>query len=167
MRAQTTLDFAIGVAVFLAVLLFVFGFVPGILSPFEVADEELPAQSDRVANTLAQERLGGADSPYELDRYCTVEFFEGGDEPEDCNFDSTDLNEEFGFSEWRSVNVTLRGQGGEPLCWDGERIIDECTDSDVALATGEAVPDGGVTTMTARRVVALDGQQVTLEVVLW
>jgi hypothetical protein len=73
-RGQTTLDFAIGVGVFLAVVLFAFAFIPGILSPFDLSGEEEPAQSNQIADKLSKDLLGSRSGPRVTDRYCAVEF---------------------------------------------------------------------------------------------
>jgi hypothetical protein len=38
-RGQTTIDFTIGISVFLGVIIFVFVFAPGILTPFTVTGQ--------------------------------------------------------------------------------------------------------------------------------
>lgn len=176
MRGQTTLDFVIGIVIFLAVMFFVFGFVPGILEPFEIAGEDTPAHSDRIANSLAQEQLGNASSPYVLDRYCTVAFFEESEPPEECNYEGATLQERFNLPDYRAVNVTIEGNlsGGTTssvLCWDddpsdpGLAEGEDCTDNEFAI--GDDMPDVGGSTITARRVVSLHGESVTLRVVVW
>lgn len=178
-KGQTTLDFVIGIVIFLAVILFVFGFVPGILEPFAIAGEEEPAHSDRIANGLAQDKLGSPDNPYVLDRYCTVEFFTG-EEPADCNFEATNLEDRFGLATHQNVNVTLEGSldptlPDEQLCWseppDSEPGLaqgDDCNGEDATtFAIGQERPTDGGTTITSRRVVSLHGEPVTLRVVVW
>lgn len=184
MRGQTTLDFVIGIAVFLGVLVFAFSFVPGILQPFELTDDEEPSLSDRIANTLSQERLGSPAEPYVLDRYCTVHFFdESPGAPADCNYEDESLEEMFELRQTHNLNITLKGNvtptgsGMEQLCWTEEAPphnesglveLDDCDENndDVVLARGEPVAEQGGT-ITARRVVSLHGESVMVEVVLW
>ncbi len=180
MRGQTTIDFALGIAIFLGVLVFAFSFVPGILQPFELSDDEEPALSDRIANSLSQDKLGSPEHPHVLDRYCTVAFFDG-ETPADCNYSSESLEELFNLRSSHNLNITLQGNisgdGVETLCWSDEvpphsepglTDGDNCdTGDDVMLAKGDDVPDGSGSAITARRVVSLEGQTVTLEVVLW
>jgi hypothetical protein len=175
MRGQTTLDFAIGIALFLGVVLFVFTFVPGILDPFELGGEEEPALSDRIANSLSKGMLGSAEKPNVLDRYCTVEFFNGTD-PSECEFDGRTLTERFNLSGTQNVNVTLLGNvsgaGKHLLCWNtttsqlGETDDASCDSDDISLEMG-GEPPAQATTITARRVVTLYGESVTMEVVVW
>jgi hypothetical protein len=179
MRAQTTLDFAIGIAIFLGVLLFVFSFVPGILAPFELPDDEGPALSDRIGTSLSKGMLGSAEQPHVLDRVCTVEFFNGSS-PSECNYSGTTLEERFNLSSIQHVNVTLEGNvtgaGTQQLCWEGEKgdpsvvergTCDESKAKNVVLTAGDRAPQDRGTTITTRRVVSLDGESVTLRVVVW
>jgi len=77
MRGQTTLDFAVGVSVFLVVVAFVLTFVPGMLQPFESSVQQETATADRVAEELGAELLAEeVGTPYILDRECTFIFFE-------------------------------------------------------------------------------------------
>jgi hypothetical protein len=76
MRGQTTLDFAVGVSIFLVVVAFVVGFVPTMLEPFDGGTQEETAASDRLADQLVTDLLvEDADTPYVLDRGCVVAFF--------------------------------------------------------------------------------------------
>lgn len=175
MRGQTTLDFAIGIAIFLGVMLFVFTFVPGILDPFELGGEEEPALSDRIANSLSQGMLGSPETPHILDRYCTVEFFKGNS-PSECNFEGGTLPDRFNLSGTQHVNVTLlgnvTGSGKHQLCWNttesqlGETDDSTCGSNDIDLTMG-GEPPAQATTITARRVVTLYGESVTMKVVVW
>jgi len=177
MRAQTTIDFAIGATIFLAVLLFTFSFVPGILEPFGVGGEEEPIASDRAANTLTQDLIASPGEPNVLDRYCTVEFFQGN-APGACPYDGTTLEEQLSLSSDQNANITVVGNisestpGTNQVCWRqslAEPRLDEspnCTSGDIQLSVGDT-PPAAVTTITARRVVWLHGEIVTLRVVLW
>jgi hypothetical protein len=177
MRAQTTMDFTIGIVIFLGVVVFAFSFVPGILQPFELSDDENPSKSDRIANHLSQDMLGSTEQPHDLDRYCTVAFFnETYDASDSCNYNGGSLSDVFNLDGTTSVNITLKGNisgtgsANDQLCWgDGELVdtSDSACGSDDVLARGDEVTDGEGTTITARRVVFLNGRSVTLEVVLW
>lgn len=55
-RAQTTQDFALGIGLFLLVVVFVLTFVPAVLAPFgTVAEDERAAQAERVAIVLVSD----------------------------------------------------------------------------------------------------------------
>lgn len=178
-RAQTTLDFAIGVSVFLAVILFVFLFVPGLLSPFTQSTQSETVSSDRVADQLTKGMLGSPRRPYVLDEYCTVQFF-ANESAEGCGFeDQTALERQFGFeSATQHINVTVRGnastttESDDLLCWDAddEMLVDvgtNCDSTDTPLTRGEEPPATNDASVTALRVALLHGQDVTVYVEMW
>lgn len=75
-RGQTTLDFAIGMSVFLIAVAFVISFVPGLLDPFSGGGTEDTVTANRVATALAEDVLvEDTAEPYVLDRACTILFF--------------------------------------------------------------------------------------------
>ena len=180
MRGQTTLDFAIGISIFLAIVLFTFGFIPGILDPFDITDSEHPTLADRTADSLAHDTLGSASNPHILDRYCTVAFFDdGGPDLEDCNFEDGDLSERLGFEIGQNAKISITHEDSV-VCWTDEvgsdglsgheeeaGLTTNCGGGDVSLATGQEPDDGQDTTVSARRTVSLGGEPVQLEVVLW
>jgi len=96
-RGQTTLDFAVGVSVFLLTAIFVLTFVPGMLEPFEESTQEEISAADRIATELVEETLASPERPNLLDRECTVIFFEsrqdgndpGGDDDANVNDNGT------------------------------------------------------------------------------
>jgi hypothetical protein len=169
-RGQTTLDFTIGISLFLAVLVFVFAFVPGLLSPFTTSSNEAPALADRTADRLAQGSVGNPENgsighpaePYVLNGDDTEDFFDA----------SGDLSERLDLPPGRSVNVTIEGNltGGTDnsvLCWDGSSdSLADCPD-DTTLAAGSTPPADNDATVTSRRVVSVDGEDVNLVVVVW
>jgi len=179
MRGQTTLDFAIGVSIFLAVVFFTFGFVPSVLDPFDVTAEDSPTVADRTADNLAHGQLGSPDQPNVLDWYCTVEYFEGNPGPADCNYEGQTLEERLALGVGENANITITRDGSlsELLCWapdadstpDGEPGLEtDCTGSDVTMLTiGDDRPGAQDTTISSRRVVSLYDETVVLEVVLW
>lgn len=76
MRGQTTLDFAVGVSIFLIVVAFVVAFVPTMLEPFDGSAQEETAVADRLADDLATDLLvADVQEPHLLDRGCVVAFF--------------------------------------------------------------------------------------------
>jgi hypothetical protein len=184
-RAQTTLDFAIGISVFLLIVLFVFIFIPGTLDPFTVGAQEQTVTSDRVADSLSEGLLGDPAEPYVLDRFCTVEFFAeapDGNPPVACRYDGADLQEWVGVKSRQSLNITVSGNttagvsGSNVLCWDdgGASLAEPgaagtpCDDgADVRLTAGDAPPTDNAATVRARRVVSLAAEDVTIRVVMW
>ena len=184
-RGQTTLDFALGVSIFIGIIIFVFMFVPGILQPFSATIQEETVAANRVADGLTDGRLGSPSDPGVLDRRCTVWFFDnagGGGEssPSDCEFTGRTVHERLGLADRQRLNVTVAGNvstgGGsfDALCWDGNAgalaEVDgtACSDSgDVRLASGPASPKGSASTVSAVRVASLAGEDVTIYVEMW
>jgi len=186
MRGQTTLDFAIGMSLFLAVIVFIFLFVPGLLSPFTTGAQADTVTSNRVADNVTKSMLGSPRRPYTLDEHCTVEFFANNNAPGHCDpgWSSGDIEDQVGISGARqNVNVTIRGNvtaggtGDEILCWDREteQLInakatspgDGCGSSDITLTRGDTPPQRNDASVTALRVVSLAGEDVTVYVEIW
>jgi len=176
-RGQTTLDFAIGVSVFIAVLLFIFLFIPGILSPFTASAQDETVTSNRVADQLAAGTLASPQAPYVLDSYCTVAFFAGAS-PSDCQFSGGSLQSQLNLdTTYQQLNVSLRGNldasgDQEVVCWDStgdETGLVESSDTsncNTVLGRGDPVPTSQPS-VTSVRVVTLDGADVTLFVEMW
>ncbi|MFC6825967.1 DUF7287 family protein [Halopelagius fulvigenes] len=155
-RAQMTLDFAIGVGLFLLVVAFVVAFVPGIFEPFERTESGTQV-ADRLATSLSTDLLGDPAEPYVLNDDCTVEFFDGSGGSTDCRFDaSADAPDGvFALDSGTNANVTVRNRGGDIASLGG-----------TTLAAGDAVPDDRSVT-TARRAVRLNGTTYFLYVRVW
>jgi len=179
-RGQTTIDFAIGMSVFLISLAFIVAFVPGMLQPFVGGTKSEAPAANRMVDDLSQRLLGNASEPYALDTDCTRAFFDGS-APSACEFDGSTLAERVGVGDRSGVNVSISGDvtgtdGDAILCWDegGETVVErdstDCTpgsNGDVLLAAGANPTASGEKTVNARRVVLLDGHDVTIRVVLW
>jgi hypothetical protein len=156
-RAQTTIDFAIGIGLFLLVVAFVVAFVPTIFTPFQ--STEGPQAADRIATSLSTDRLGDPSEPYVLNETCTDGFFDqldgNGSAPSGCQFNTsaTTTREMFTLDRTRDVNVTIRYGNGSIA--DGG-----------ALAAGPT-PSETTSVTAATRVVSLDGQPRRLVVRTW
>lgn len=140
MRAQTTLDFAIGMSVFLLAVVFVFTFVPGILEPFEAGPQEETAVADRVASQLVHTSLADPSSPFVLTRECTDGFFNfTADAEPSCGFDHTvdltaggELTDRVGVADRQRMRVSLVADSNDDgavhvLCYDADddAIVEE------------------------------------------
>lgn len=174
-RGQTTLDFTIGISLFLLVLIFVFIFIPGLLSPFDQSNQENTVATNRIADQLSTGMLADSSAPYALDTYCTVQFF-NETAPSKCTYVNVTLEEQFSVDVTsQNVNVTIRGNantaaGEESLCWDNStsRLVDVGnSDCNVPLQRGNNPPPDNDASVTAQRAVLLNGQDVTLYVVVW
>jgi hypothetical protein len=178
-RGQTTLDFAIGISIFLAVVMFIFLFVPGIVSPFTGGAQDETVTVNRVADGLTQDQLGSPERPSVLETACTVDFFEHADDSDDieqCGENREGLRAFVGLKDRQNVNVTVRANtsaadtGTEQLCWDssGSEVV-EADDGpcDVRLTAGETPPTNNADSVAAKRVAYLAGEDVTLVVEMW
>jgi len=168
-RGQTTLDFLTGMAVFLAVVGFVFLFVPGLLAP--TGGGETPLVADRVADGLVDLHLGEP-ATAGLDATCTFYFFNQSS-PDPCtSFDTTEpLPTQLGIDDRYRANITLRGNvtGGparEVVCVDSGSVV-ACTTGGTPLAVGPNYRRGEGTVATAQRQVTVAGTDAVLEVRVW
>ena len=180
-RGQTTLDFAFGMSVFIAVVLFIFLFVPGILDPFTAGAQAETVTTNRVADELSHGLLGSASTPKVLNRTCTVRFFDAAS-PGGCQYysGSSAVTERIGLDDRQNLNVTIYGNvstagtGRDVLCWDdsesalAEVAAGTCSQAaDVDFQAGDSPPTRNDDSVTAMRVVSLFGEGVTMEVVMW
>lgn len=183
MRGQTTLDFALGVTLFVGAIIFTFTFAPTILTPFETSGQQDTITADRVADQLSQGLLGHPASPYVLDRHCTVAFFDRigpdtvHDAPARCRYGNGTLTQQLGLGVTANVNISLVGDldgsatGSNLLYWNesnnalGERPSGGA--DEVVLAAGESPPIQNDATVSGTRVVSLAGHDVTMRVVVW
>jgi hypothetical protein len=177
-RGQTTLDFTIGVTIFVVVLAGVFLFVPGTLQPFQEGGQEDIVTVNRIADQLTEQSLVEPTDPYILSADCTVEFFEDSSDP-DCGYSGSNLQERVGHGDLQFLNITIQGPSSgssEPniLCYDDDESpgsrLESGSDCDASGETELSIgrnPDSVQSSVTARRVVELDGRDVFLVVQLW
>ncbi|MFC6906303.1 DUF7287 family protein [Halalkalicoccus tibetensis] len=125
-RAQLTIDFLVGAAMFLMVVGFVFALVPEMIVPFGASQSAHPAVADRTATHLADDAL--ADEPGVLDESEVEEFFGGSD-------DSGEFVAELGVSEPARLNVAIDGT-------DHERGPTPPESADVTVAERTVTYDG-------------------------
>lgn len=167
-RGQTTLDFAIGMSIFLLAVIFVLTFVPGMLEPFQSGPHEATVVTDRIASQLVGSTLTDGGSQYLLNTTCTLAFFNTSYDDAGCGFDnSRPVADRLGTD--MHVNVTVKrdfdGDGtAEPACWYNDQVTD-CADG-WQLAAGDS---GGAprSVVVARRVAALDSLDVEVLVRVW
>ncbi|WP_302080341.1 DUF7287 family protein [Salinibaculum rarum] len=177
MRGQTTLDFALGISIFLVVIFFVFTFVPGLLDPFALNEEEDTVLVGQIADRLSQDTLGDPAEPYILDRSCTVKFFNNSTSNSGCGFSGNSTHELLNIPQTKDANVTIErnstvgSAGTDILCWNAtsEKLTsdDSCDGTKLSLGDSPTANNRNPSTITARRVVSLNGEDVTLKVVVW
>ena len=181
-RAQTTLDFAIAMGVFLLAVTFVFTFIPSLTAPFIDGNQEQSAVADRVASNLVEGSLADPNEPYVLDVTCTNGFFDGTNESatDHCGYanDTTDYRERIGVSDRPKVNVSLvrvnaTTRETEPMCYDaglgdvGTVEDADCDDADDVVYQVGGDPANAESVTVARRVVSIDEKDATLFVRVW
>ena len=173
-RAQTTIDFAVGISVFLLAVAFVFAILPGTLDPLLDSAQEETVAVDRVADHLAKQALATPSNPYVLNLACTTYFF-GGPSASDCGFSGDNLHDRLGLRDDIEVNVQLLGDGPDDdstpdvLCNDGAGNVGEKGDLDTCsteFSAGDS-PDETGSIMVARRVVSISGIDATMRVRAW
>jgi hypothetical protein len=157
-RAQTVLDFVVGMSVFLAVVAFTFAFVPSLLEPYTAGEGATVITAERGAAQLAESSLAGAESPAVLSPVCTAAFF-NGTSPETaesewgCNWkaNADALHAELGVAEFRGVNVTITRDG----------TVGEIGPDDVRMRAGATLPRSR-SVAAASRIVDIGGDPYRL-----
>lgn len=151
-RGQSTIDYAIGVTLFISTVAFVLGYTPVMLDPFVTGDQDTAAAADRVVEHLAGDALvaDGA-PPARLSVSCTNDFFAGQFPPSDpdCGYAGSSLRDAVGLDDRRRLNVTLEREGT------------------AVRAVGESTPSTGTPLTTASRLVFYDDQTLQLVVRVW
>ena len=191
-RAQTPLDFAIAMGIFLLTVTFVFTFIPSLTAPFVDGDQDKSATADRVASHLAEGALGDPAEPFVVDDSCAEVFFnESTDDdniPSTCGYSGDNLSERVGVDTDRlQVNVTIEqvdatASGDDrfrTVCVDKDGNVSHAgnasvnCDDDKEFVVGET-PGDDDSVVVARRIVTIpgctfdvDACDVTLKVRVW
>ena len=153
-RAQTVLDFVVGMSVFLVAVGFTFAFVPSLLEPYAVGEGATVIVAERGAARLAESSLTGAGSTATLSHACTFAFFNGTDpetasDESDCGWTANagDLHAELAVDELRGLNLTVT-QHGTVATLDSDGTT-------VPMRAGPA-PPSGASVSAASRIVTID-----------
>lgn len=181
-RGQTNIDFALGIGLFITVLVFTFTVGSGVLTPFTAGNQEESVVADRVADRLSKGLLGNVSRPYVLDRECTTAFFEqrdpdaSGEKP--CQYLANDggeytLGEQVGVRDRTVLNVTVTADintdhDADILCWaPDDRTLEEddtgCGGANDVLFSRGIRPSAN-DVVTARRVVSIGNHNATMYV---
>lgn len=170
-RGQTLYDFALGMAIFLLVLGYVFAFVPSLFEPFAPIEDSTAVRADRTADTLVRDKLlenestngSAAPSPGVLSVSCTLSFFANMSEaPDYCRYSTTvsgpdGVREVAGLPERTDVNVTMRRNG----------TVQTHPDTGTRLAVGPPPNLDSRRVIRVVRVVQFDGRDYLFVVKLW
>lgn len=181
-RGQTTLDYAVGIGIFILAVVFVVTFIPSMFEPFATGTQENTVAADRVATQLVTGALTSPETPYSLSVACLTDFFDDTDDgstPAGCAFqDVGSIANRVGLSSRQPVNVTVRGDLNDDgstdlLCRTPSGVVterDTATLCDTLYAGGDS-PAGAETVTVARRMVTFTSDTNThtamLEVRLW
>ena len=163
-RAQTTLDFAIAMGIFLLAIAFVFSFVPTFVAPFADGDQEMSAASDRIASHLAEGALADVDEPKVVRVECATQFFENGTAPTACGYDGDNTRTHLGIGDRFDVEVELvRNYEGEEseLCLNTDGYVshkgkEDCEETYYNVSTADVPRDDSSVTVS-RRTVTISG----------
>lgn len=153
-RAQTTIDYAVGVGIFLLAIAWVVGTVPQIVQPFDDAQDR-PLVANRAADRLADDALSPPGEQTVLLTECVDGFFQNASPPATCEYDTGPVHDAVGVDDTYDVNVTLLHNGSVATLSDGS----DATRGDPVPSSGQVV--------TARRSVLVDGQLHQLLVRVW
>jgi hypothetical protein len=173
-RGQTSIDFAIGMAVFMVTLTTVVAFMPAITEPFTGGQDD-PLSADRIAAQTVDDQLGDPGSPSVLNTTCTMYFFNGSTGDPCGSFDATDnTTAKVGASSTVLVNVTMRQNvSGDAtpdiVCASGDGTVSEpsCGAGEDLMATGPTPPDVASSVTTAHRYAVFGDEGVYVVVEVW
>jgi hypothetical protein len=160
MRGQTSIDFVVGMSVFLLTVAFVVAFLPGVFEPFTASGAGDALTSDRTASLLAEQVLADPANPSVVDPACAAEFFDaagdGAGGVAGCQFttDAADLDAALGLGPATTVNVTIEETG----------TVESA--GGVTLAAGPEPPESE-SVVVSRRVVLLGDADRDLYVRVW
>jgi hypothetical protein len=149
-RAQTTLDFAIAMGIFLLAVSFVFTFIPSLTAPFVDGDQDQSVASDRVASHLSEGALGSPDEPFVVNQTCATVFFDESKQdytaiPAGCGYNGTGHNERVGLSDRLDIQIELLHVDPEKTGSARYRVV--CVDS-----SGNVIHEGTGTCETTYRI---------------
>lgn len=173
-RGQSTLDFAIGMSVFLLTLIGVLLFVTATMQPFTSQSQANIGLADRIADSLAEGLLGDPAQPHIVNGTCTAAFF-NSTSPNYCRYTGSNLTDRVGVKPRRNLNVTMEAnitgtEDAETLCWNetqGTVVEIGTSDCDIPLVVGSTAPQQSGNAVTARRVVTINGTDAILRVEVW
>ncbi len=136
-RAQTTLDFAVGMSIFLLTIAFVISFTPNLIQPFSDSGTENTIVANRAASQLVEGSLVDPNEPYVLDKGCTMAFFW----PE--NVDGDD-NNNLGLNETRNNNLQSYDDVENQPFWNSDCNFDPDASLYERLGIAGIADDGSV-----------------------
>ncbi len=162
-RGQTTLDFAVGMGVFLVTVVFVVSFAPTMFDPFAGGTGTKLVVADRAATTLSGDLLASSTAePGVLSAGCVVGFFDADQDRVDdaCTATVEDVDD-------LDRTLTLDGRNADVVIHElGVQPSDpaEVDGVELSKATGSSVPND---VAVATRTVSIDGETYRLTIRVW
>lgn len=136
-----TIDYVVGITIFLLTIALVFAFIPASLQPLETDWGAKAMESDRAISHLAGKELAtDPQQPFVLDQSGTKAFFNRSD---------GNLSEDVGLPAATNANLTL-----------------QTNESDIAYRRGHSLPGSG-SVVTAKRSVLMGDTQYRLVIRVW
>lgn len=146
-NGQITLDYLVGITIFLLALVFVFQYTTGLFTPFESSSDEVTMIADRVATTVVEDRISSGD-------------------PQTCNIVSSNLLNNF-FTQLNSSYSSTQnslGLNGTFFLYDLNISLENGTK--VISCAGENLPEAGNIGQTKRIVLVEDSYGNTQAAIL-
>lgn len=161
-RGQTTIDYTVGIVLFISVIGGVFLLLPTIFEPFSTSATQEAIIADQIATQLTTELLQTGD-PASVHTVCTAAFFGGNTTLDsECSFTADDpLNTIAGLDNTTETTISIHEVGNDP-----DNSITTTVDGVVYTlhrTTGET-PDN---IAVATRTVELNGDVYRLTVEVW
>ncbi|WP_135613002.1 hypothetical protein [Methanococcoides sp. AM1] len=77
-EGQVTIDYLIGITIFIVALFFIFQYSAGLFTPFQSNSDEVTLVADRVATSITEKEIsaGNINTPNLIDGNKTVEYFD-------------------------------------------------------------------------------------------
>lgn len=103
---QVTIDYLIGITIFIVALFFIFQYSAGLFTPFQSDSDEVTLVADRVATSITEKEISAGDinAPNLIDEDKTEDFFDLLDNNYENELDALGLRGEYHRYE---LNVTL------------------------------------------------------------
>lgn len=173
-RAQTTVDFAIAMGIFLVALTAVVAFMPTMTQPF-TGGQENPLLADRLASQLTDGQLADPSTPSKLNTTCTMYFFNGTSGDPCQTFDAQeDVQTKLAVDQSIQVNVSIQqnvtgGPSPDLVCATpgAESFSHVSSCSGQLMADGPAPPTVSGSITIARRYATLNETPVFVVVRVW
>jgi len=161
-RAQTTLDFGLGIAIFLIAIVFVIATVSTFAAPYDGTTTIKTTVADTTADQFAESAFQArpplpGEPPTSVDRYCVNQFFQNRSADGYCRYPSPGDSVTAGVSPPRELSVHVQIE-----TLDGTVVTtsDTSTGSTITYQTGPQPEADAI----SRRVILMDTQQYILVV---